>query len=180
MSNVPAVIESDAFDRMEKVAALHIKGTKIDTIAKQLSITRVEAKRAIEQWQEVLNSDQESRDAARDHLNKMVVHFDELIKLSYDNLDNLNSMSFDEKISAQINATLKNISDYEGKRVDVLQRAGLMDAHDLGDELADREAREEALIQILQNDLCPECKSVVARKIQELTGQVQIVAEYEQ
>ena len=88
-----AVIEGDAFERMDKVANLHLQGKSPYIIAKQLGITRVEAIKAVEQWQEIVRSDMESRDAARDHLNDMVKRYDTLIVKLNENLDELKSMT---------------------------------------------------------------------------------------
>lgn len=180
MTIVPAnsqmsLIDTEAFEIIEKVAELHVQGTKPMTIAKSLGMKVVEVKHAIEQWNEMLRRDAESTDMARDHLNRMVSHYDDLIVRSYGVLKDLDSMAFDEKVAAQKNATLKNISDYEARRVDALQKAGLLDAHDLGDELAEREEREAALINILRNHLCDNCKREVAYRLGQLTGQVEVV-----
>lgn len=168
-----AIIDSDAFKRMEEVAELHLKGKTPYAIAKQLKIKVVEAKHSIAQWQDIVNSDMSSRDAARDHLNAMVQRYDRLISESHDNLKNLQDMSFDEKVSAQINATLKNIADFDAKRVDLLQKAGLLDASDLGDELAEMEEKHQILIDILRNDLCEHCKPHVMHKLKRVTGKVE-------
>lgn len=177
---VPSVIDSDAAQVILDVAELAAKGYKPMAISKELSLPFAAVKKAIEQWEEILRNDIESRDAARDYLNRMVDSYDDLLKKSHDNLDNLNSMEFDEKISAQINATLKNIAEFQAKRVDALQKAGLLDAHELGDELAEREEREAQLIQILRDDLCDDCRMTVATKLQSLTNQVEVVQVFDE
>lgn len=175
-----SVIESDAFKRMEEVAHLYVQGvTSPYTIARRLNIKVVEAKAAIEQWQGVLRADQDSKDAARDALNVMLERYDILLTEANQNLKDLKALVFDEKVSAQINTTIKTIADLDKVRVDLLQKAGLLDAHDLGDELAEREQREELLINILRNDLCPECRNVVARKLQEVTNTVEAVVVHD-
>ena len=171
------LIDSDAFAEIERVAELHVQGKTPYAIAKELGIKAVEAKKAIAQWQTMLQQDNEAKDVARDYLNRLVAHFDKLIEKSYENLDNLRLLSFDAQISAQINTTLKNLSEYEAKRVDLLQKAGLLDASDLGDELAERERREAILIDILRNHLCDDCKQEVAVQLGKVTGQVEIIQE---
>lgn len=176
---LPSVIDSTAGQQILDVAELAGKGWKPMAISKELGIPFAAVKKNIELWEEILRNDIESKDAARDYLNRMVDSYDTLLKKSHENLDNLKNMSFDEKVSAQINATLKNIADFEAKRVDALQKAGLLDSHELGDELAEREQREAQLIEILRNDLCNNCKSVVAVKLQSLTNQVEVVQVFE-
>lgn len=171
--NELAIIDSDAFKFMESVAELHLKNRSPYQIARELGIKVVEAKAAIAQWEEIVRNDMDSRDAARDHLNAMVKRYELLMHEAQDNLDNLKAMVFDEKVSAQINSTLKNIADFDAKRVDLLQKAGLLDAHDLGDELAEREEREAMIIEILRNDLCKSCQNHVKDKLTVLSGVVE-------
>lgn len=123
--------------------------------------------------QEIVRDDLEARDAAKDHLNDMVARYQYLMDEAQKNLDDLKALAFDEKVSAQINATLKNIADWDAKRVDYLQKAGLYDQGGLGDELAEREEREQQILQILRNDLCPDCARVVRDKLTRLTGKVE-------
>lgn len=177
--SVPSVIDSNAAKQILDIAELAAKGWKPMAISKELGVPFAAVKKGIEQWEEILRNDIESRDAARDYLNRMVSNYDDLIRKAHENLDELRRMLFDEKVSAQINATLKNIADFEAKRVDSLQKAGLLDAHELGDELAEREERERQLIEILRNDLCSDCKHVVAAKLQSLTNEVEVVQVYE-
>lgn len=175
-----SVIESDAFKRMEDVASLMAEGvTSPHTIGRRLGIKVVEARALMEQWHEVLRSDQDSRDAARDALNLMLQRYDILLTEANQNLKDLKSLVFDEKVSAQINTTIKTIADLDKVRVDLLQKAGLLDQGDLGDELAEREEREALLIGILRNDLCPECRLTVARKLQEVTNTVEATVVYD-
>lgn len=177
---LPAVIDSEAGQVILDVAELAAKGWKPMAISKELGLPFAAVKKATAQWEEILRNDLESRDAARDYLNRMVSSYDDLLRKSYENLDNLRGMDFDEKVSAQINATLKNIADFEAKRVDALQKAGLLDAHELGDELAEREERETQLINILRNDLCSDCQQVVAVRLQALTQQAEIVQVFDE
>ena len=177
--SLPAVIDTDGFEQLEKVADLMMKGKSEYQIARALHIKVVEARSYMSQWQEIINNDMASRDAARDHLNTMVQRFESLIEQANQNLDNLRSLEYDEKVSAQINATLKNIADFDAKRVDFLQKAGLLDAHDLGDELAEREEREKMLIDILRNHLCDDCRPTVAKRLQEVTNTVEATVVYD-
>lgn len=167
------IVDEEFNERRNKVADLMMQGKSEFAVARELSLKVVEVKAYWNQWKDLVAQDEDGRDAAKDYLNRMVKHYDLLIEKSHQNLKDLASLAYDEKVSAQVNATLKNIADYEAKRVDALQKAGLLDASDLGDELAEREEREALLISILQNDLCEDCKQVVRDKLTVLTGQVQ-------
>lgn len=178
MSEV-AVVESDPFKEMEEVASHMMKGLSEYQTARRVGMKVVEVRALWEQYKDRLNNDSLARDAARDHLNLMVRQYDDLISKANENFESLSHLDYDEKVSAQINATIKTIGDLQAKRVDALQKAGLLDAHDLGDELAEREEREAMLIDILRNHLCDECRVTVARKLQEVTNTVEATAVYD-
>jgi hypothetical protein len=167
------VIDTPAFDRIKDVAELHLQSKSPYQISRALGIKVGEALEAIRQWQEIINNDMASRDAARDFLNTMVQRYEVLISEANDNLENIKSLEFNDKNANQINATLRLIADLDAKRVDLLQKAGLLDAADLGDELAMREEREAAVLDILRNDLCDHCQPVVRAKLTRLTGTVE-------
>lgn len=163
---------------MDKVATRLMQGKSELAIARDLGIKRVEVIQYRDLWKQKVQSDMESTDSARDHLNKMVHHYDSLIGESYKILEDLKGMSFDEKVAAQMNTTIKNISEYEKVRVDLLQKAGLLDGN-LGDEMADMEEKQAILIDILRNDLCPACRQTVATKLQRVTNVVEAKVVYD-
>lgn len=182
------VVEGEAFQHMEEIIKRHLKGHSDLKIARDLQIKMVEVSKNVEMWREIARQDMDSRDSARDHLNEMVARYENLIETLNENLETLQAINLDdeksknskfEAISAQINTTVRNIADLDAKRVDLLQKAGLLGGGELADELAERERREEVLIGILRNDLCPDCKMVVARKLQALTNEVEVVQTFE-
>jgi len=169
-----SIIESDAFERIKEVSDLYVDGvTSPYTIARRLGIKVVEARAAIETWHEIISQDAESKDLARDALHVMLQRYDKLLEEANGNLADLKDLDFDEKVGNSINSTIKLIGDLDSKRVDLLQRAGLLDNNDLADELADREEREQLIIGMLRNDLCPACQDIIRDKITRLTGVVQ-------
>lgn len=170
-----APIESDRFEMMEKVADLTMHGHTATAISKQLGIQRKEVMLLQEDFRIALSKDGEARDLARDHLNMMVKHFDSLIKKFYDLVNEIDTLEFGHQVAAQKNAALKAIADLEAKRVDALQKAGLLDSAELGDELAEAEEKREILISILRDDLCSDCKSRVAHKLAQVTGQAEVI-----
>lgn len=179
MSSELELVDSHRFNQMEQVASLRLTGKSETAIAKELGLQRKIVIQLWNEYKDILAQDSTARDTARDHLNQMVQHYDKLIHESYKLLSKLESLEFDEKISAQINTTLKNIAEYEKVRVDLLQKAGLLDASDLGDELADMEEKQQILIDILRNDLCPACRQTVAQRLQKVTQVVEATVVYE-
>lgn len=170
-----AIVDGDRFKDMESVADLTMKGYTATEIAKQLDIKRKDVLTLQADYREVLSKDTEARDMARDHLNQMVKHYDRLIKKFYDLIDDIDGLSFSHQVAAQKNAAIKAIAELEAKRLDALQKAGLLESSELGDELADMEEKQELLINILRNDLCPECKAKVAYELSHISGRAEII-----
>lgn len=177
MSIVP--FDSDRFEMMEQVAVLRMQGHTDNAISKELNIPRKQVKELFTEYKDVLVKDSESRDRAKDALNVMVEHYDHLIKESYEILENLKQESFSHQIAAQMTAVLKNVADLEAKRLDAWQKAGLLDNSELGDELVEMEQKTQMLIGILRNDLCNNCRKVVAEKLQRATNVVEAVVVYD-
>lgn len=172
MSGELVPINSDQLEGIEKVASLKLTGKTDYAIARELAIPQKVVKERFALWKDMVQADNDTRDIARDHLNQMVVHYDKLISESYELLADLKEERFGHQIAAQINATLKNISDYEARRVDALQKAGLLD-NTYGDQMAELERKQKILVDILRNDLCKVCAPHVKRRLIEVTGVVE-------
>jgi hypothetical protein len=169
------IYEGDAFKEMEKVAKEVMKGYTEHTVARRLGMKVAEVRGYWNQYRDLLHNSSLAVDAARDHLNVMVEQYNDLTSKLYENLEHLDELAFDKDTSAQINTTTKNIGDLLAKRVDLLQKAGILEGADMGAELAEMERKQDILIDILRNDLCEQCQPVVARRLREVTGQVEVV-----
>lgn len=170
-------IESDRFHAMEDVAELSFKGHNPTQISKALNIPRKQVIELLEDYRIALSQDGEARDMARDYLNQMVKHYDALIKRFYELVEDIDVLDFNHQVAGQKNATLKSIAELEAKRLDALQKAGLLDSAELGDEMAKMEEDHQILISILREDLCPDCSQRVAHKLQKVTGEVEEIIQ---
>ena len=70
-------------------------------------------------------------------------------------------------------AALKLAGDIEGKRVDMLRNAGLLENNDIAQNLLETERKQEILANIIRKMLCPECKKAVAVELSKITGVVE-------
>jgi hypothetical protein len=172
------IYEAEPYRQMEDVAKAIMKGHSELKVARDLGIKVTEVKALWGNYKDLLHNSL-AVDAARDQLNVMVEQYNDLISKLYGNLDDLEGLNYDDKISAQINTTTRNIGDLLAKRVDLLQKAGILEGADMGAEVAAMEEKQEILIDILRNDLCEKCQATVARRLKEVTGQVESVREEE-
>lgn len=175
MSELAIVEENE-----DSVIDMYLKGMNPTQISKHVSMQRKDVIKLITQWREAVNNDTASRDVARDALNKMVEHYDRLIKRFYDLVEDIDKQILtDNNLSPQManqkRGTLDSVAALEAKRVDLLQKAGIMDNSDLGDELAKMEEDKKMILDILRYDLCPVCKPSVMDKIGQMTGRVEVV-----
>lgn len=179
MSDLIRLADSERWTTIEEVARLKHRGLTDTAIAKQLGLTRVETQNLYNEYKDILSNDQESRDRARDQLNLMVAHYDILIKKLYDLLDELDQENFTHQIGGQKVSAIKQIGDLEAKRLEAMQKAGILDASDLGDELALMEEQRDMVLDILRNDLCPVCRKNVMEKLGVISRQAEVVVQYE-
>ncbi len=172
MSEVALV---DAFDRMDKMANLWLKGERNPTtIARLLGMKRAEVLTLIEEFKTIARNDEEVKHRAKEALHEADESLNMVVRRSWELVEQADDAS-DLKTKATV---LKNIADIEGKRVDMLQKAGLYDDAALGDELAEMEEKQQILIGILKEVTadCSHCKFEVARRLSKVTGKVESVA----
>lgn len=172
------VYDAARFENMERVASLHLKGENYTAIAKQTGLKRKEVLALIQEWKDTALADQAARDRAADALNSMDEHYNILIKKLWEVVDEVESMlnaNASHQLIAQKTSALKSIAELEAKRVDTLQKAGLLDAADMGDEMAQMEEKQAVLIGILRevSGECPKCRTEVARRLGQVTGRAE-------
>lgn len=176
MSGTIAPVESARFELMEQVIDLDMDGYTELQIAKKLNIRRKDVLELLKDYRHALSQDMLARDLARDHLHKMVKHYDRLIRRYNDLIADIDGLNFNHQVAGQKNSALKAIADLEAKRLDALQKAGLLEAGDLGDELADMEEKQQIVVDILRNDLCKACKEKVAYKLSQVSGRAEVIS----
>lgn len=162
---------------MDKFASLWLTGDRNPTtIARELDIKRSEALVLIEEYKSIIHDNPEVKARAAEALYEADQTLNMVVKRSWETVEQADVVA-DYKTKAGI---LKNIADIEGKRVDMLQKAGLYDDAALGDELAEQEEKMQILMGILKEVTadCNHCKIEVARRLSKISGKVEpIVVE---
>lgn len=164
---------------MQTVVELYIKNVNPTAIAKQVGIRRVDVLHYIEEWKKASVGSEVMRDRVEELIATLNDHYSILIQKSYEVIEEVDmvwegedeeaykryekkwgTMSRAQMLSQKMSA-IKTIADLESKRIDVLQKAGLLEAADLGDELAQMEEEKAIIARVLRDDLCPVCKPKV-------------------
>jgi len=153
---VPA--ETHRFEEANTVMAWYGKGYKPFQIAKEMGIKRALVDEHIAEWKESVRDTSFIRDRVNEHLAQMDDHFDELNKHLHYTLDAIPKKEKDAALLGQRTAAVKAIAEVTTKRIDALQKAGLLDAADLGDEMAETEKKVDdikELLKSLMGKVCP-------------------------
>lgn len=164
----------DRYEQINTVAQMYIKGTtNPTTISKELGIKRAEAIQLIEEWREIARGNDDIREQAAEALQQGIQHYSIITQRFWETVEQAD-VANDYKTK---NAVLKNIADVEAKKIDMLQKAGLVGDSSIGDELAEMEEKQAILVSILKEVTanCDHCKIEVARRLSKVTGRAETV-----
>mgnify|MGYP003441407448 FL=1 len=162
---------------------LFVQNQSPSQIAKKLGIKRVEVERHVDEWRQASSGSKFLQERVTDLLSLLDTHYAKLIRdywtLAEDIDAEIDVAGPKEKASlfGQKNSALGKIADLEAKRIDVLQRAGLLEAADMGDQFAEQEEKQQQVIAILHEVTahCPRCKIEVANRLAKITGQAPVI-----
>lgn len=160
-------------EEVNKVAAEYIKGKDASAISKELDIPRNRVLNLLNEWRDMVANNEAVRVRAREALAGADQHYNHLIRQAYEVIDDANIAS---NLGAKTTA-IKLIMDIEGKRIDMLQKAGLLENKELADQLLEQERKQDVLIKILRevSGECSKCRNEVARRLAEISGQSEVI-----
>ena len=155
-------------EEINRVASEYIKGNDESTIAKQLDIPRNRVVKLLNEWRGMVANNEAIRARAKEALASADQHYNQLIKKAYEVIEDADTTA---NLGAKTNA-LKLILDIENKRMDMLQKAGLLENKELADQLIEQERKQEILLGILKDVVgsCNHCKFEVARRLADYGG----------
>jgi len=161
------------FDQMNKVIEEVLKGNSPAKVATSLGLTRVQVENHIKSWKNFVQDNKVIRERAKEALAGADEHYNMLIKEAWDVVN-------EAGIAAELNtknAALKLIADIEAKRIDMLNKAGVLESDSMADQILESERKQDILVGILKDVTanCDKCKWEVAKRLSEVTGQVEAV-----
>lgn len=140
----------EEYDTMEDIVKLKAQGQNFTAIAKALGIKRAEAIALYDQWNVVATSDPVVRQMGRDAVAEMNEHFNVLLVEQHDVIEEAKMIDGHEGLKIR-NTALKNSAEISAKRVDFLQRAGLIEDAAMAEQLAQMDEKAQAIKELLQN-----------------------------
>ena len=160
-------------EQVNAVAAEYIKGKNETEISKDLDIPRARVSSMLREWKQMASNSEAVRSRAREALASADQHYNYLIKQTYEVIEDANTTS---NLGAKTTA-IKLVLDIETRRIDMLQKAGLLENKELAEELLEQERKQEVLINILRDVSadCPLCKNEVARRLAAAAGNEEVI-----
>jgi predicted translin family RNA/ssDNA-binding protein len=161
----------ERYDEMHRVITLHLEGRNAAWIAKNLGMKPKDVLNYIQEFKEIAKSDDLLRARAQEVVHEFDQQHNRIIASLWDVVEEAESATDGLKTRA---TALKSLSDISAKRVEVLQKSGLLSDAALGDEMAEMEDRQDKLIAILREVTsdCNHCKFEVHRRLQQIDGKV--------
>ena len=162
---------ASSFDQMNLVVGELLKGKNPTEISKALGINRSDVLVHIETWRELVSGDSRTMERAKEALAGADQHYSMIIQRAWETVDQADAnQQYGTKAS-----TLKMIADVEQKRIDMLQKAGLLENNEMSTQLLETERKQKILVDILKDitSSCDRCKVEVSKRLSEVTGQVE-------
>lgn len=164
--------ETARYDEMNKVVTLHLEGRNPSWIAKNLGVQRKDVLNYIDEFKQIAKDDSLLRARAQEVVHEFDQQHNRIISSLWEVVEEAEQASDGLKTRA---TALKSLSDISAKRVEVLQKSGLLSDAALGDEMAEIEEKQEKLVAILREVTahCNKCKTEVSRRLAAATGKVE-------
>jgi hypothetical protein len=154
-------------DQVNLVVGEYLKGSDPTKISKELSIPRQKVVSYLNEWKAMAADNAAIRARAKEALVVADTHYSKLIEKAYEVID-------EATMTANLNAksgAIKLVMDLESRRIDMLQKAGLLENKELAEEMLEIENRQEILIGILKDIASehPEIRDKIMSRLSQAT-----------
>ena len=160
-------------DQVNTVVTEYLKGTDPTRISKELEIPRTRVVELINEWKVMASANDAIRARAKEALAAMDAHYGKLITKSYEVID---EASMTNNLSAKT-AAIKLVMDIEKARIDMLQKAGLLENKELAEEIVEIEKRQETLVGILRDIASshPEIRDLIMHRLSSVAKDGEVI-----
>jgi hypothetical protein len=160
-------------DEVNKVVEEYLKGNDPTKISKELDIPRTRVVSLINEWKVMASANDAIRARAKEALASMDAHYGKLITKAYEVID---EASLGNNLSAKTQG-IKLVVDIEKARIEMLQKAGLLENKELAEEMVEIEKRQEILMEILKDIASehPEIRDKIMRRLSDAAKQNEVI-----
>jgi hypothetical protein len=171
MSTESELIEH--LDEVNKVVTEYLKGQDPTKISKELNIPRTRVVSLINEWKVLASANDAIRARAKEALAGADTHYTKLITKAYEVID---ESSMTNNLSAKTQA-IKLVMDIEKSRIEMLQKAGLLENKELAEEMVEIERKQEVLIGILRDVASehPEVRDLIMRRLSQIAKDGEVI-----
>lgn len=150
-------------DTVNKVVGEYLKGSDPTKISKELALPRTKVTAMIKEWQTMAADNTVIRARAKEALAAADEHYSRLISKAYEVIDEATTTADLRSKSGGI----KLVMDLESKRIEMLQKAGLLENKELAEEMLEIERRQEILMSILKDIAAehPEIRDKIMKRL---------------
>jgi hypothetical protein len=171
MSTETELIEH--LDEVNKVVTEYLKGQDPTKISKELDIPRTRVVSLINEWKVMASANDAIRARAKEALAGADTHYTKLITKAYEVID---ESSMTNNLSAKTQA-IKLVMDIEKSRIEMLQKAGLLENKELAEEMVEIERRQEVLVEILRDiaSTHPEVRDLIMKRLSQIAKDGEVI-----
>lgn len=150
-------------DQVNRVVEKYLAGTPETQISKELALPRQKVVAYINEWRAMAADNAAIRARAKEALVGADTHYSKLISKAYEVIDEATTTA---NLTAKT-AGIKLVMDLERTRIDMLQKAGLLENKELAEEMMQIEERQEILIGILKDIAAehPEIRDKIMKRL---------------
>ena len=160
-------------DQVNQVVEEYLKGNDPTVISKELDIPRTKVVALINEWKVMASANDAIRARAKEALAAADTHYSKLVSRTYEVID---EASMTNNLSAKT-AAIKLVMDIESKRIDMLQKAGLLENKELAEEMIQIERRQEILMSILRDIASehPQIRDEIMRRLSDIAKRDEVI-----
>lgn len=160
-------------DQVNKVVSKYLEGSDPTKISKELGISRQKVVGYLDEWKQMASNNAAIRERAREALVAADTHYNKLIGQAYEVIDDATTQA---NLGAKTTA-IKLVLDIESRRIDMLQKAGLLENKELAEEMMEIENRQEVLVGILKDIASehPEIRDKIMRRLSAVSKEQEVI-----
>ena len=160
-------------DEVNKVVEKYLQGNEPTQISKELAMPRTRVVALIDEWKQLASDNAIIRARAKEALAGADAHYNKLIQKAYEVMDDATTTA---NLSAK-NASIKLVMDIERTRIDMLQKAGLLENQQLAEEMVEIERNQEVLKGVLRDIASeyPEVRDEIMRRLSQIAKKGEVL-----
>lgn len=160
-------------DEVNQVVEKYLQGAEPTQISKELAMPRQKVVAHINEWKAMASDNAAIRARAKEALVAADTHYNKLINKAYEVID-------DATTTANLNAKtsgIKLVLDIESRRIDMLQKAGLLENKELAEEMLEIERKQDILVNILKDIASehPQIRDEIMRRLSSVAKEKEVI-----